>query len=469
MRLRDQPFPPTYAQRRELQRKNESLELERELQLQSRMLATNERFASQVLTSKTQEAWSEETSAQQTEKQRGEAETKRLQEKHDQEQDAQKLLQLEAKRKAKIEAREHQWQAKQLRAIHELQEQKVLKEKMLKARKEEEYERKAAATAAKRLEAAKKQACHEALEEQRQVGYERVSLSHQQHEQNYIAEILEYKRQKAGQEAYFKKLRVQLSQLIGLKKAAGRAQAKELQTKQAALNDHREKAIKEKERQAAQKELERWKQLRIDQKLEHCLQRSTPNPPSTPPATGPVDHHKVVETRRRENVEAAEMAEAHTAAQYNRRVADNQREERQRADKARSASIVQATGALEEQARLEYDTWMHGKSLEEKQHKRQANIQQRQDARLAKVLQHQRQVKQDIHAQREQMGASRNVHVKKHKTERQALARQQAKQTEQHATLDAIRNQKLTAKEEIWENSGKEWAQRVKGRDDEEW
>jgi hypothetical protein len=41
---------------------------------------------------------------------------------------------------------------------------------------------------------------------------------------------------------------MQLSQLIGLKKAAGRAQAKELQTKQAALNDHREKAIKEKER-----------------------------------------------------------------------------------------------------------------------------------------------------------------------------------------------------------------------------
>jgi hypothetical protein len=67
------------------------------------------------------------------------------------------------------------------------------------------------------------------------------------------------------------------------------------------------------------------------------------------------------------------------------------------------------------------------------------------------------------------MGASRNVHVKKHKTERQALARQQAEQTEQRATLDAIRNQKLTAKEEIWKHSGKEWAQRVKARDDEEW
>lgn len=61
---------------------------------------------------------------------------------------------------------------------------------------------------------------------------------------------------------------------------------------------------------------------------------------------------------------------------------------------------MQATAALEEQARVEYDTWMRGKSMEEKQHKRQANIQQRQDARLAKVLQHQRQVKQDIHAQR---------------------------------------------------------------------
>jgi peptide methionine sulfoxide reductase MsrA len=42
---------------------------------------------------------------------------------------------------------------------------------------------------------------------------------------------------------------------------------------------------------------------------------------------------QVVETRRRENVEAAEVAEVRAAAQYNRRVADHQKEERQGADK----------------------------------------------------------------------------------------------------------------------------------------
>eukprot|EP00959_Pyramimonas_sp_CCMP1952_P355122 7438620-Pyramimonas_sp.AAC.1 len=99
-------------------------------------------------------------------------------------------------------------------------------------------------------EADAKEAVHKALEERRQVGFERVEASHRQVEQEFYAQIVEYKTQKAQQEERLKVLREQTSQTVAWRSAAAHAAEARIKAQQAILNEKREKAIREKERYA---------------------------------------------------------------------------------------------------------------------------------------------------------------------------------------------------------------------------
>ena len=66
----------------------------------------------------------------------------------------------------------------------------------------------------------------------------------------------------------------------------------------------------------------------------------------------------------------------------------------------RNAAIVQATTSLEEQARKEYEEWMRGKELEERQQHREESIRRRESVREQVQQREDRQRRVELETQR---------------------------------------------------------------------